>query len=188
MENSKFLIWERSIWKEPLSHSWTAVQELVAEQRITLRDLDIRFIGSCRSIEGQSVSGMIDAAGLSSVVTIRDAVSYKEALAEILAAHVLLLFAPNQGSQIPGKTFEYLCSHGDILAFTSEGATADLIKSTGHGIVADPKSVPEIKEAVQLFYQKYKTVRDGNCDMTASFVGLEKYHRRFLTRELAAIL
>ncbi len=165
-----------------------AVQELIQEGQIQSEKLEIRFIGACRYSDGQSVEEMIRDRHLSTVVHIVDPIPHKQALAEMMASHVLLLFAPNQYYQVPAKTFEYLGTGADILALTPEGATADLIQNTGRGVVVDPDSIPHIKEAIASLYQKYQTrnwqLRDGG----PSPQNLSRYHRKTLTKELVTLL
>jgi glycosyltransferase involved in cell wall biosynthesis len=129
---------------------------------------------------------VIESLGLSQVVKMLDLVSYKKALEYMVNSHLLLLFAPDQPYQIPGKAFEYLASGADVLALTSEGATADLIKRSGRGFVAGPQDVNQIKEALLLCYIKY---RCGHLkERPRLSEDLRIYDRMELTKELVSVL
>jgi len=165
-----------------------AVSELICEKKITPEEIQIVFIGGSRYVDGKSMEEIIGAEGLSAVAEIRDTLPYRQALAEMVASHVLLLFAPEHIYQIPAKTFEYLASGADIIALSSEGATADLLRATGQGIVVEPDSVEEIKGAVEVCYRKYKA---GSCQSkhhTPSVEAQDRYQRKTLTRALVSVL
>jgi len=165
-----------------------AVRALINEGILAPNDLDIRFIGHCRHINGQSVEEMINEQGLLSVVQILDPLPYLDALREMVASDVLLLFAPNQPHQVPGKTFEYLASGADIIAFTSEGATADLLKDEAQGFIVEPNSLEHIKRALEQCYRRYKMKRHCRLSSLSSQHTLSRYQRKTLTKELALIL
>lgn len=165
-----------------------ALRELIDERKLPPDDLEIRFIGHCRHSMGQSVEEMTRQEGLSGVVRIMDPLPYRDALQEMTDAHVLLLFAPNQADMIPAKAFEYLASGADIIAFTSEGATSDLIRDTGRGTVVEPDSLEEIKKAVEASYERYKACKGSQRDHPSAHQALERYHRKTLSKELALIL
>jgi len=165
-----------------------AVRELVTERKIPQQILEIRFIGPSRYIDGRSVEEIVKDEGLTSLTKIIDPLPYKQALSEMVSSQVLLLLAPNQYYQIPAKTFEYMASGADIIALTSDGATADLLRETGYGIVVEPESIQKIKEALEACYQKYKS---GNCQprhRLSSQQALLQYCRKTLTKELVSVL
>ena len=165
-----------------------AVRALIDDNKILEDRLDIRFIGACRYAEGKSVEEMVKQAGLSSVVTIEDAVPHTRALEEMGSAHVLLLFAPDQPLQIPGKIFEYLASGSDILAFTSEGATADLLRQVGRGTVVKPDALEEIKGALEASYVRFCSPPCPQKDHPQDDPMLVPYHKQTLTAKLVELL
>jgi len=71
-------------------------------------------------------------------------------------AHVLLLLAPNQKLQIPGKAYEYIGANRRILAMTEQdGATADVIRNVG-GAVVSQGDVREMKRVLETWYGEYR--------------------------------
>jgi len=170
------------------SYFLKAVRELVSERNISRQDIEICFIGSSGYIDGRSAEDIVQDEGLSSMTKIRGPLPYKHAIAEMAASHVLLLLAPNQYYQIPGKAFEYMASGADIIALTSDGATADLLRETGCGIVAEPNSIHQIKAAIEVYYQKYKVGKCRPKRYSSSQQSLNRYHRKTLTKELVSVL
>src|SRR5439155_70479 len=110
--------------------------------------LEIRLIGNCKYVKGRLTADIAESLGLSSSVRVIDPVPYKRALEYTMTSHLLVLLAPDQPYEIPGKAYEYLASGVSILALTQDGATADLIRNTGGGDVVDPKDIGGIKRAV----------------------------------------
>jgi hypothetical protein len=115
-----------------------AVGELVREGTISRDRLEINFIGEVRYAEGTSVEDLIQRNGLDGCVNLSESIPYHESLAQMKRANVLLLFAPEQYYDIPGKAFEYIGARRQILCFTTkDGATAELIRKRERSVV-DP--------------------------------------------------
>ncbi len=144
---------------EPL---FCAIKELIAENRLKLADLRIKLIGSCQFIGGRLTSDVVFSYGLDTVVEISDYMPYKKALEVIKKSHVALLLATNQPYQIPAKVYDYMGTGTKILALTTEGATADVINSTGIGKAIDPDDIQGIKDYVyDLALNKQNSKNDG---------------------------
>jgi Glycosyl transferase 4-like domain/Glycosyl transferases group 1 len=167
-------------------HLLIAVAELVARQQIPADALEIQLIGNCRYVKGRSTNDMAVSLGLSSVVRVIDPVPYRRALEYAVNSHLLVLLAPDQPYEIPGKAYEYLASGTDVLALTQEGATADLIRKTGGGAVVEPQDILGIKSAVLERYVKWAANRSGIRSRPATDARM--YERRELTRKLVSIL
>jgi glycosyltransferase involved in cell wall biosynthesis len=163
-----------------------AVSELVAEGKIPADALEIQLIGNCRYAKGQSTEDIAASLSLSSVVRVIDPVPYKRALEYAVNSNFLVLLAPDQPYQIPGKAYEYLATGVDVLALTQEGATADLILKTGSGAVVRPEDIDGIKSAVLAYYAKWTANR--SCNRSQPRTDARMYERRELTRKLASIL
>lgn len=125
-----------------------AVQELIQEGRLDSRSIRIRLVGQCRSIEGWPVEGVIQRYQLNGVVEVLDSVSYIRAAEMVKRSHLALLLAPNQPYQIPAKVYDYMGIGTKIMALAEEGATRDLVQSTGIGAVFHPLDTAGIKEFI----------------------------------------
>jgi hypothetical protein len=115
-----------------------------------------------------------------------DQVPYKRALEYAVNSNLLVLLAPNQPYEIPGKAYEYLASGADILALTQEGATADLLRQTRCSVVVDPEDIGAIRDAVLQRYVRWAANPSGNRSRSCSDARM--YERRELTKKLISIL
>jgi hypothetical protein len=125
-----------------------AIHELAREGKLDLHKIKVKLVGNCRHIEGQPIAGIIRSYGLESSVEVLDTVPHATALEIIKQSHIALLLAPGQPYQIPAKVFEYMGLGTKILALTEEGATRDLVTSTGTGNAFYPSDVDGIKEFI----------------------------------------
>jgi len=123
---------------------------------------------------------------LEDIVRLEPAVSYREALSEMLSADGLLIFqAANCNHQIPAKIYEYLRARRPILALTDAmGDTAAVLRDVGIDTMA-PLNLPTEIEATLLRF--IEQVRSGTAPM-ASDSGIARHSRLAGTEELARIL
>ena len=156
-----------------------ALARLVAEGTLRRSDIEVRFIGAVRHAEGESVAELAASNGLADCVTIRDSVGRTEALSEMMAADVLLLFAPDQPYCIPAKTFEYIRAGGRILCLAGPGATADLMKESGAGLVLDPTDIEGITTAIRELYREFKQGRGPSPKESQARYDRQELARRF---------
>lgn len=160
-----------------------AVQELIQEGRIQLETVRFRLVGHCRSVEGRSIDEVISQYHLKEVVEVLDPVPYVRAIEMIRQSHLALLLAPNQPYQIPAKAYDYMGIGTKILAIAEEGATADLIRSTGVGGAFSPSDIEGIKKFVLQVSHENDRSRDG-----AELEAAARFDVTELTRQLAARL
>jgi len=157
-----------------------AMQELVSEGKISLQDVCVKLVGDCRYVDGQPIAGMIRKYNLDGAVEISDPVPYAQALAIIKQSHVALLLAPNQSFQIPAKVFDYMGCGTQILTLAEDGATSDLIRSSGAGSVIHPSDVKGIKEFI------YRSMNNKDLLMhNDSEDGLDKFDQKAIIQGLA---
>jgi glycosyltransferase involved in cell wall biosynthesis len=160
-----------------------AVGSLIRNHRIGRDEIRIHFLGEIHEAEGVPIMELIRQNDLNGCVRLSKAVPYKESIAQMQQSDVLLLFAPQQYYAIPGKAFEYLAAHRPILCVGDTGATADLIRHTGSGIVVDPRDVNEIEAAIWRLYSAWKI--NGRSTIQTD---VRQFERSVLTQRLAAIL
>ena len=146
--------------------------------------VEVRFIGAVDGCQGKPLELILAEHDMGDIVTISGQIPHREAIREMKSADLLLLLAPNQQYQIPGKTFEYIGAQKPILALTGEGATADLIRALNAGKVASQDDVEGIYQALAYMYEQHQLNEMPwyrNCDTTL-------FERRHLTRDLAHVL
>jgi len=135
-----------------------AVEQLIDEGVIDRRKLVLRFAGV---FDYPGYSDNIDAVRrleLTDVVDIVGNLPHKQALAAMKRSDILLLVgdtAPGSGDYIPGKLYEYLAIGHPILALSLPGESTHIIEKFKLGIVADPMSLSEIKQAVRQLYEDW---------------------------------
>jgi glycosyltransferase involved in cell wall biosynthesis len=157
-----------------------AVSQLVEEVPELRNKLEINFVGAKGNLDSNSLEHMIEENNLSGLVNVTGLVSYHKSLQYVLKSNLLLLFAPHQPLQIPAKTFEYMAAKIPILAFTEEGATADIIDKYRAGLIVPQDDIAAIKLAIGSVYAHPEGFFAG--------VNVSELERRSLTQKLAAIL
>jgi glycosyltransferase involved in cell wall biosynthesis len=139
-----------------------ALGQLAHEGKASLSEINVKLVGSCQYVNGNSISSMIHAYGLESVVEVLDQIPRVKALEIIRQSHLALLFAPKQPFQIPSKVYDYMGTGTSILAITEDGATSDLLRSTHRGGVFDPTDIEGIKEFI-LHAMNHEVPHNGDC-------------------------
>lgn len=161
-----------------------ALSDLVQTGAIDRDLLRVNFIGTVKDAEGESVEHLVRGYGLEGCVRLRGVVPYRQSLVEMKKSAVLVLIAPEvQYYGIPAKTFEYLAMRRPILCLGDRGATADLIRQTGAGVVVSLSNIYQIRQAVERLYRCW---RDGAVPIRP--FDITRFERERLTRQLADIL
>jgi glycosyltransferase involved in cell wall biosynthesis len=106
---------------------------------------------------------------------------HHEALERMAAADVLVLIQPDNTLQIPGKLYEMLSFRKPILTLAGPGATADVIREYGVGVVVDPKNPDEIADGI-----RWAASEPGRSEAATGFeAALTAFDGRALTGRLA---
>jgi hypothetical protein len=129
------------------------------------------------------IGGLVEAAGIGSIVSLQPSVPYRVALAEMMSADgLLLLQAANCNYQIPAKLYEYLRAGRPILALTDpRGDTAGVLQRACVDTIAPLDSKEQIAQAVLRFTA---LLREGRAPIPSAKV-IDKSSRRARTAELA---
>jgi len=160
-----------------------AVAELAREGRINAQQLCIRLRATGYDAQYQP---MIDARGISDIISLAPAVGYRQALMEMLVADGLLIFqAASCNHQIPAKLFDYLRARRPILALTdAAGDSAALMREAGIDTIVSLDDKEAIKREIVRFLG---LLEQGHAPVPAAdFV--QRYSRRARTAELAELL
>ena len=85
---------------------------------------------------------------------------------------------------IPGKLFEYLVSDRPILAIGPKGSDVEhIIKETNTGNYFNYDDYESLKSIILTHYKAFL-----NGDLKVYPIGLQKYHRKALTKSLSELL
>ena len=163
---------------------WHALSELSESLPNFENDLEIKLVGKV----DKSVIDDLSMLNLSDRLNRIEYVSHDK-VATLMKQSAILLLAinkdsPNAKGILTGKFFEYLVSGRPILAIgPTDGDLARILKASEAGDIAEYDDLEQIKKIVATLYEKY--LRN---DLTNNPKGIERYARKNLTAELAAIL
>tara|TARA_B110001450_G_scaffold118863_1_gene112086 strand:- start:3795 stop:5090 length:1296 start_codon:yes stop_codon:yes gene_type:complete len=164
---------------------WQALAELIIEIPNFKTNFELKLIGA---VSEDVISSIYDS-GLNSYTNLVGYLPHVEAQKQQFISQVLLLIEINSNKTkgiIPGKVFEYIQSGRPILGFGPENADFKTIISetnTGECFNYNFTEKEFIKnKIIELFllYQNNKLVSNG--------IGIQKYHRKNLTKKLSNLL
>ncbi len=114
------------------------------------RRLDVQLVGDCRYFDGAPLAPLIEALGLSDVVTFVDWMPHKESVQLMRSADLLLLLAQRQPLSVPNKVYEYFGMQKPILAVADrEGETMKLMGQIGgHFLIGENEGPEAIERAL----------------------------------------
>ena len=162
---------------------WESLVELLAEIPDFKNQLEIKLMGAV----SQEVLDTITRFGLNDYLNNLGYVSHDEAVAHQRKSQVLLLIeidSEDTKSIIPGKLFEYMVSGRPIIAIGPKDSDfAEIITSTNTGVFFEYDKKQQLKATILAYYQQFL---DGK--LQSNPVGLQKYSRKSLTKELATLL
>jgi len=128
---------------EPVLRAMEALRESGA---LPPGGIALRVLGA----SGPEVSAEARRLGMSSHLEIEDFVPYREALARMKGADVLLLVVvTSHAEMVPAKLFEYLAARRFILALAPrDSEAARVLAETDSGVMLDPSDIPGIMKAL----------------------------------------
>jgi glycosyltransferase involved in cell wall biosynthesis len=121
---------------------------------------------------------------LDEFVSLNPPVTHAESCQALANSHVLLVIQPDTHLQVPGKLFEYVFFQRPILALTGPGATADLVRRYGLGLVVPADQADVIADAVANLHARFKQGSFGAREFSRA---LEAFHGERLTEQLATV-
>jgi galactitol-specific phosphotransferase system IIB component len=162
---------------------WESLVELVAEVPDFEKNLEIKLIGAV----SQEVLETISKYKLNDYLNNLGYVSHEEAIAHQKKSQVLLLIeidSEDTKSIIPGKLFEYMVSNRPIIAIGPQDSDfSEIISGTNTGVFFQYTEKEKLKRLILDFYNQFL---DGK--LQSHGIGLQKYSRKNLTKELVALL
>jgi hypothetical protein len=138
-----------------------ALGSLIDAGEVARERVRVELIGRCDTAQARGLTDLAVGCGLAGCVELTGPFGRAETLWRMVHADLLLLLAEELTHQIPGKTYEYLRAGRPILALTSEGAVADLLRRTGGAWVVDPGDAAGVMAAVREAYRHWRDGRGG---------------------------
>jgi hypothetical protein len=171
--------------RQDLRPIFRALKHLADAGDIDLGRVHIDLFGDCETIQGRPIRAIAAELGLDRCITIEGAILKPHALRRIEASHLLILLAEGLSLRIPAKTYDYLRSGRPILALTSEGALADLLRTTGGAWIAEPTDEAAIVAAI---HEAYTAWTEGRNSIRADPQRVAALDRRLLAGQFARLL
>ena len=162
---------------------WECLAEIINELPSFKSDLEIKLIGAV----SQEVLDTINRFELVAYTNNMGYVSHAEAIAHQRKSQVLLLIeidSVDTKSIIPGKLFEYMVSNRPIIGIGPKDSDfAEIIKTTNTGVFFKYEEKERLKSVILTFYNQFL-----NGTLQSNGLGLQKYSRKNLTKELVDLL
>ncbi|WP_422351356.1 glycosyl transferase family 1 [Flagellimonas sp.] len=158
---------------------WKVLQELVNERPEFAKQLSIQLAG----VVGEEVWESIGQHGLQSYTNQLGYLPHEQVVEVQQKSQILLLLeiaSEETKGIIPGKLFEYLNAKRPILALgPTEWEAGRIVQETKAGISLSTTDAPALKNVLLDWFEQFK--KGG---FSANSIGIEKFHRRELTKEL----
>ena len=163
---------------------WQCLHELAEQLPGFVNDLEINLSGT---IEDEVLTTIKAYANLAPCLQNVGYLSHDKVLGMYEKSYILLLLINNTDNAkwiLPGKMYEYMAQQRPILALGSpESDASDILTEVGYSPCIRYNDLEMMKKFIKEAYTNYK---DGK---TTVFTGdIMKYHRRTLTKSLAACL
>ncbi len=161
-----------------------ALNELISEKKINVKDLSINFYGP----KEDWLINDIQKYNLSKVVNLIGIIPRKDVLKIQRKSQLLLLLTwenPKEYGIVPGKVFEYLAAQRPIISIGfDKGPLQDIIKSTNSGI--HTSEIKEIKKFIHISYNQFKS--DGLLQYYGIKEEVNKYNQIEMCKKFIEIL
>lgn len=162
---------------------WKALSELVNKNKQFAKDLQLTFVGAV----SKNVLNSIEEYNLSYYVNKVGYVSHKESITYQKKSQIVLLIEIDSEETrciIPGKLFEYLVSDRPIVAIGPKGSDVEhIINETNTGNYYNYNDYESLKSIILTHYKAFQ-----KNNLKVHPVGLQKYHRKALTKSLSELL
>lgn len=162
---------------------WKVLSELCASNPEFKTSFELKLVG----VVSQQVMNSLTKYGLKDHCEKLGYVEHQEAIKLQKESQLLLLVEIDRKETraiIPGKVFEYLLAARPILALGPQGSDIKkIINDSGAGVYFNYSDAEAMKAQLLEWFELY---REGKLELDSA--NIDRYNRRELTRELAAIL
>ena len=162
---------------------WMVLNDIIQENDDFSLDLQLNFVG----LISENVLESIEKYNLSNYVNNVGYVSHKEAINYQKKSQLLILIEIDSEDTkciIPGKLFEYMVSNRPIIALGPKASDVEtIIKETNTG---DYVYYDDYNALKNIILNHYKAFKKG--ELKTNPIGLQKYHRKFLTESLSKLI
>ncbi len=171
--------------RAPAARGFFEALERLVRSGISVDTLEVRLVGAF----DEQVYAWAEPFAAQGMVTLLPFLSHAEAIAEMVAADVLLLVMTDDWEgriAVPNKLYEYFAAGRPVLALAPEGEIARLVRAIGGGLVVAPFAVDQIVEALKYLIMQHTSGELAR--LRPNDLQLRRFQRRELARQLAALL
>lgn len=162
---------------------WKVLSQICKENAVFSQHIQVKLAGAV----GEEVKESVSRYGLKEYTRFLGYVSHKEAVQIQHDAQILLLVEMDRletRAIIPGKLFEYLRARRPILALGPEGSDIQpILKETKSGQFFLYAEEEQLKAQILRYFDAFLV-----GELTPNTGDIEKYSRRELTKEMAALI
>lgn len=162
---------------------WRVLSDIIRDNKIFASMFRLNLIGAV----SQDVLQSLEDYNLSSHINLVGYVEHKDAIAFQRRSQILLLIEIDSEatkSIVPGKLFEYMAAHRPIVALGPEGSDVErILKETNTGRYFRYADYDDLKKVILGHFEAFQ-----NNSLQSHPVGIQKYHRRALTEQLALLI
>ena len=162
---------------------WNVLRDLINEDSEFASSFQLNLVGAV----GKEVLQSIEINYLTNSLNNAGYVAHSEAVMYQKKSQLLLLIeidSEDTKAIIPGKLFEYMITNRPIIAIGPIGAdVASIIKETNTGQFFNYQDYDALKLTIKQHFEAFK-----NDDLKTNPIGLQKYSRQQLTKNLAQFI
>jgi glycosyltransferase involved in cell wall biosynthesis len=159
---------------------FAALRALIGRGVFSAEEIEVRLVGHRATDTDAHFDGV--------PVSTQGYVDHRAAVAEMVAADVLLFYAPASNRGSSGKIYEYLASGRPILCVAgSDNFAFQLVAELGAGPCVEPGDQSAIEDVIERLYGRWRA-GELDVDPEVKAEALRRFSRPVLARELAAVL
>jgi len=162
---------------------WQVLADITKENKIFESQFQLNLVGEV----SQEILKSLEKFSLAHYVNLVGYVSHNKAIINQMKSQILLLIeidSEETKSIIPGKLFEYMVTNRPIIAIGPENSDVEMIiKETNTGNYFNYNDYDRLKALILQHYEAFQ-----RNDLQSHPIGLQKYHRRELTKKLSELI
>lgn len=162
---------------------WQVLADITKESKIFESQFQLNLVG----IVSEEILKSLETFELTRYVNLVGYVSHKEAIVFQKKSQILLLIeidSEDTKAIIPGKLFEYMVTNRPIIAIgPKESDVEKIITETNSGDYFNYNDYERLKALILKHFESY-----GKNDLQSHPIGIQKYHRKELTKKFSELI
>uniref|UniRef100_UPI0032162661 glycosyltransferase family 4 protein n=1 Tax=uncultured Draconibacterium sp. TaxID=1573823 RepID=UPI0032162661 len=171
-------------WNRYFKSFFVLLIELIQNNILPKNNIKLVFTGSIEKTIKEEIEQLFTN---HNIVEFNDYIPHTEAVTQMKKADLLLLFlekVKGYEGHIPGKIFEYISTHNQILGIgNTKGESSAILNETKTGKLCNPENSEEIKQELIKAYTNWEKGIIPNVEVEL----IDSYSRKKLTKKLAKL-